>query len=301
MVGQSGEMDMSTSAGSAERLRPTPPDEELQGGESVSALELFLSEVGRFPLLSPAEEIELAKRIERGDKGAKDRMISSNLRLVVSIARKYRGQQLALLDVIQEGILGLIRATEKFDWRLGHKFSTYAVWWIRESIERGIANRARIIRMPVYMVERERKIRHLERTLTAEIGREPADDEIALAANLPLAQVREVREAARPVVSLDVPVDENEEVSLGDLLVSDQSQPAEEAEVNLRRESLHSALRNLPERERQVVKLRYGIGGEPNSIEQVTRRLGLSRSLVRRLESQALARLARSRELHGAL
>src|SRR6266540_3853790 len=165
---------MSAGTGAPE-LRPLPTNESPERVEGVGALELFLDEVSRFPLLSAAEEIELAKRIERGDKGAKDRMINSNLRLVVSIARRYRRQQLGLLDVIQEGILGLIRATEKFDWRRGHKFSTYAVWWIREAIERGIANRARLIRMPVYVVERERKIRHLERTLTAELGREPTD------------------------------------------------------------------------------------------------------------------------------
>jgi RNA polymerase primary sigma factor len=289
---------MNAGAGALE-LRPLPTKEPPKRLEGVDALELFLDEVRRFPLLSAGEEIELAKRIERGDKGAKDRMINSNLRLVVSIARRYRSSQLGLLDVIQEGILGLIRATEKFDWRRGHKFSTYAVWWIREAIERGIANRARLIRMPVYMVERERKVRHLERTLTAELGRQPRDDEIALAAKLPIGQVREVREAARPIASLDVAVGESEELSIGDLLVSDQRQPPEEVELLLRRESLRAALTKLPEHEREVVKLRYGIDREPSTVEQVMNLLDLSRDRVRRLESKALARLARTPELEA--
>jgi len=289
---------MNAGAGALE-LRPLPTNEPPERSGSVDALELFLDEVSRFPLLTASEEIELAKRIERGDKGAKDRMINSNLRLVVSIARRYRSQQLVLLDVIQEGILGLIRATEKFDWRRGHKFSTYAVWWIREAIERGIANRARLIRMPVYMVERERKVRHLERTLTAELGREPTDDEIAAAAKLPLGQVKEVREAAQPVTSLDVTIGDDEGLSLGDLLVSDQREPPEEVELLLRRESLRAALTKLPEHEREVVKLRYGIDREPNTVEQVMYRLDLSRDRVRRIESKALARLARTPELEG--
>ena len=289
---------MSVGAGALE-FRPLPTNQSPERVEGVDALELFLAEVGRFPLLSANDEIELAKRIERGDKGAKDRMINSNLRLVVSIARRYKTRQLGLLDVIQEGILGLIRATEKFDWRRGHKFSTYAVWWIREAIERGIANRARLIRMPVYMVERERKIRHLERTLTAELGRAPSDDEIALAAKLPLRQIKEVREATRPVTSLDVPVGEGEDASLGDLLVSDQRQPPEEVELRLRRESLRAALTKLPEREREVVELRYGIDAEPSTVEQVMNRLDLSRDRVRRIESKALAHLARTPELEA--
>jgi RNA polymerase primary sigma factor len=289
---------MSAGAG-ALKLRPLPTSEPRERVGGADALELFLDEVSRFELLSGAEEIALAKRIERGDQGAKDRMINSNLRLVVSIARRYRGQQLGLIDVIQEGILGLIRATEKFDWRRGHKFSTYAVWWIREAVERGIANRARLIRMPVYMIECERKLRHLERTLTAELGREPADDEIALAAKLPVRRVKEVREAARPVTSLDVPVGDGEELSLGDMLVSDQRQPPEEVELLLRRESLLAALGKLPEPEREVVTLRYGIDGEQNTIEQVMSLLGLTRDRVRRLESRALALLARTPELEA--
>jgi RNA polymerase primary sigma factor len=265
----------------------------------VDVLELFLTEVGRYPLLSADEEIELAQRIERGDRSAKDRMINSNLRLVVSLAKRYQGHQLPLLDVIQEGILGLIRATEKFDWRRGHKFSTYAVWWIRESIDRGISNRSRLIRMPVYMVERERKLRAVERALTAELGREPSEGEIAGAAGLSIAQVRELREGSRTVTSLDMPVGEGDDGSLADILVSQEAEPPEQVELSLRQESLHKALGKLPEPERQVVVLRYGIDGDAETIETVVRRLGISRDRVRRLESRALARLARSADLAG--
>jgi RNA polymerase primary sigma factor len=265
----------------------------------VDVLELFLSEVGRYPLLTAGEEIELAQRIERGERSAKDRMINSNLRLVVSIAKRYQGHQLPLLDVIQEGILGLIRATEKFDWRRGHKFSTYAVWWIRESIDRGISNRSRLIRMPVYMVERERKLRHVERALTAELGREPSEDEVAHAARLSIAQVRELREGSRAVTSLDTPVGDSDDSSLADMLVSQEAEPPEQVEVSMRQESLHKALGKLPEPERQVVVLRYGIGGDAETIEAVVRQLGISRDRVRRLESRALARLSRSADLAG--
>ena len=290
---------MGSSNGVVEELRSSTAGDTPGRGTTVDALELFLAELARYPLLTSREEVALAKRIERGDKGAKDRMINSNLRLVVSIARKYRTEQVALLDVIQEGILGLIRATEKFDWRRGHRFSTYSVWWIREAIERGVANRARMIRMPIYMVERERKVRHVERTLTAELGREPSEQEIAESARLPIEQVRDVRESARPVGSLDVPVGENQDQSLGDLLVCEDREPGEEVEAALRDHSLRCAIRKLPEPERLVVVLRYGIGGDPKTIEQVMDVLDLSRDRVRRLESRALAQLAHTPELAG--
>jgi RNA polymerase primary sigma factor len=290
---------MTTGAGTAAGPQLLPTFDDPDGTAGFDALTMFLAEVGRYPLLTASQEVELAKRIERGDRGAKDSMINSNLRLVVSIARRYQGQQLALLDIIQEGILGLIRATEKFDWRRGYKFSTYAVWWIREAIDRGIANRARIIRMPVYMVERERKVRHVERTLTAELGREPTDEEIAEAAKLPQEQVSEVREAARPVMSLDLPVGESEESSLGDLLVGDEAGPDEEVELSMREESLRSALARLPDTERAVIGLRFGIDGEPSTIDQVVTRLGISRDKVRRLEARALAQLAHTPELEA--
>jgi RNA polymerase primary sigma factor len=276
---------------------PRPTSEEPE----VDALRLFLKELGRFPLLAPAEEIELAKRIERGDAGAKDTMVNSNLRLVVTLAKRYQGGQLPLLDLIQEGILGLIRASEKFDWRQGTKFSTYATWWIRESIERGIANRARMIRMPVYMVERGRTVTRAERTLTAQLGREPTAEEIAAAVNLPAEQIHEVRTAALTVTSLDEPLGGEDDASIGDLLASEESEPPEEVEAGFRKEMLHKALLRLSESEREIVELRYGIDGdqEPKSLEEVVRRLGLSRHRVRVIELRALAHLATTPEMEA--
>jgi RNA polymerase primary sigma factor len=268
---------------------------------STDALQLFLAEVSRYPLLAPLEEIALAKQIERGDGEAKDRLINSNLLLVVSIAKKYKGQKLALLDLIQEGILGLIRAVEKFDWRRGYRFSTYATWWIRESVERGVANRARTIRMPVHMVERERAVTRVERALTAELGRPPTDEEIAREARLSLEHVREVRDAARTVTSLDEPIGAAEGTSLGDVLPCERSGPGEEVEMTMREEALRAALSKLPKYEREVVSLRFGIGNDdgPLTIEQVVRATGMSRGRVRRLEGEALTRLARTQEMAG--
>jgi RNA polymerase primary sigma factor len=266
---------------------------------TTDALQLFFNEARRFSLLTEEEEVELAKRIETGDKLAKERMVNSNLRLVISIAKRYYGYELALLDLIQEGILGLIRASEKFDWRKGFRFSTYATWWIRESIERGIANRARTIRIPIHIVERERKITRVERDLRAQLGREPTDEEIAAGADLSPKHVAQVRSAPRTVVSLDAPTGEEGDTSLGERIESDE-RPAEKVELSLRRESLQKALTALPDREREVLALRYGISGEePRTIEQVVRELGLSRSTVRKIEQQALTRLAQARELAG--
>jgi RNA polymerase primary sigma factor len=266
---------------------------------TTDALQLFFNEARRFPLLNEEEEVALSKRIEGGDRQAKERMVNSNLRLVISIAKRYYGHELALLDLIQEGILGLIRATEKFDWRRGFRFSTYATWWIRESIERGIANRARTIRVPIHIVERERKMLRAERELLAQLGREPTDAEIARAAQLSLKHVGQVRHAARTVVSLDAPLGDDDESSLGDKLESGE-QPAEEVELSLQRESLQKALSNIPERERVIIELRYGLSGnEPKTIEEVVRELDISRGTVRKLEKRALARLGRARELAG--
>ena len=273
---------------------------ENLAGTTTDALQLFLNEIRRYPLLTAAEEVELAKAIERGDMAAKERMINSNLRLVVSIAKKYQGQELGLLDLIQEGIFGLIRAAEKFDWRKGYKFSTYATFWIRQAIQRGIANKARTIRIPVHIGQRERKIARAERDLASRLGRDPEDEEIAKEAELPLDQVLEVRSAARTITSLDRPVGEEGETAFGDLLPSENAEPEEEVEMSLREQTLREAVEQLPERERQVVKLRYGINGdEPTPLRETGRRLGLSPERVRQLESEALEHLAMQREVEG--
>jgi RNA polymerase primary sigma factor len=266
---------------------------------TTDALQLFLNEMARYPLLTAQEEVELAKRIERGDKEAKDRMVNSNLRLVVSIAKKYQGHGLSLLDLIQEGIIGLIRAVEKFDWRRGYKFSTYATWWIRQAVQRGVANKARTIRMPVHIVDRERKIARAERDLLTKLGRAPSVEEIAKEAKLPLKQVREVHEAARSVTSLDRPVGAESETSLGELVAGDEAPPEEELEISLRQEALRRAISELPDRERDVLKMRFGLNGDPDpkSLEAIGKTLGLTRERVRQIESEALERLAVSREL----
>jgi RNA polymerase primary sigma factor len=251
-------------------------------------------------LLSRAEEIELAKRIEQGDLAAKERLVNSNLRLVISNARKYQGHDLPLLDLIQEGILGLIRAAEKFDWRKGFKFSTYATFWIRQAIQRALDNRARTIRIPVHLGQRERKIARAQSDLSAKLGRDPTDQEIAAAAQLDIAEVAEARDAARVVTSLDRPVGEGEETSFGSLLASGERGPDEEVEISLLGDALRRAVSRLPERERAVVNIRYGINGEdPAPLSETGRRLGLSSDQVRKLERKALADLAQSRELEA--
>jgi RNA polymerase primary sigma factor len=264
------------------------------------ALQLFLRDIRRHPLLTAAEEIELAKRIERGDLEAKERMVNSNLRLVVSLAKKYQGHELSLLDLIQEGILGLIRAAEKFDWRKGYKFSTYATFWIRQAIQRGLANQGRTIRLPVHIGQRERKIARMERELAVELERMPTDEEIAKAADLSLRELRETREFSRTVTSLERPVGAEGDTELGELLPSDAPEPVEEVEIGLRQEAVHRALENLSEQEQQVIRLRYGINGdEPTPLREAGKRLGLSPERVRRIEHKALERLACTREVAG--
>ncbi len=267
---------------------------------TTDALQLFLNEIRRYPLLNAEKEVELSKRIEQGDLKAKERMINSNLRLVVSIAKKYQGQELSLLDLTQEGIFGLIRAAEKFDWRKGYKFSTYATFWIRQAIQRGLANKARTIRIPVHIGQRERKIVRAERDLSARLGREPSDDEIAREAELPLDQVEEVRDAARTVTSLDRPVGEEGDTALGDLLEGGTPPVDQEVEVSLSEELLHRTIEELPETERDVIRLRFGINGDdPQPLRETGRRLGLSAERVRQIESKALKRLAMRRELEA--
>ena len=268
--------------------------------QTTDAMSLFLQEVRRYPLLSREQEVELAKRIEQGDLEAKERLVNSNLRLVISNARKYQGHDMPLLDLIQEGILGLIRAAEKFDWRKGYKFSTYATFWIRQALQRALDNRSRTIRIPVHLGQRERRIARAQRELAARLGREPTDEEIAEAAELKVQDVREARETARVVTSLDRPVGEEEETPFGALLASEDRGPEEEVDISLRGDALRRALDRLPEPEREVVKLRYGIDGEdPTPLGETGRLLGMSQDAVRRLERKALSELAQSRELEA--
>jgi RNA polymerase primary sigma factor len=282
------------------------PETTVVNGDLAAAttdsLQLFLNEAARYPLLTAAEEVELAKRIERGNREAKDRMINSNLRLVVSIAKKYQGHGVSLLDLIQEGVIGLIRAVEKFDWRRGFKFSTYATWWIRQAVQRGVANKARTIRIPVHIVEREQRIARAERELAAALGRPPTDQEIAKKARLSVKQVVEVRRAPRAVTSLDKPLGEENEGTLGELVPAEGVGPEEELDVSLREQALRKALSELPDRERDVLKLRYGLNGDenPKSLEEIGRRLGLTRERVRQIETDALEKLALTRELAAA-
>ncbi len=267
---------------------------------TTDALQLFLREAGRHTLLTAAQEVALAKRIERGDLDAKQMMIQSNLRLVISIAKNYRNQGLPFLDLIQEGTLGLIRAVEKFDWRRGFKFSTYATWWIRQAVARALADKARTIRMPVHIVERLQKMNRAERTLWTTLGREPTIDEIADEANLTVQQVNEVRAAARASSSLDAPVGDTDDAVLGDFVAAEDLLPEEKVELTLRSQALQAALGTLPERELEVVTLRYGLGGtEPKTLEEIGRRLGLTRERVRQIELDSLRRLAGEREMEA--
>jgi RNA polymerase primary sigma factor len=274
------------------------PDDLAQ--QTTDAMSLFLQEVRRYPLLTREQEVELAKRIERGDLRAKDELVNSNLRLVIANARKFQGHELPLLDLIQEGILGLIRAAEKFDWRKGYKFSTYATFWIRQALQRALDNRSRTIRIPVHLGQRERRIARVQRELAARLGREPTDLEIANAAELDVDDVREARETARVVTSLDRPVGEGEETPFGALLASEERGPEEEVDISLREDALRRAVERLPEPEREVVKLRYGINGDdPTPLSETGRRLGISQDAVRKLERKALTELAQSRELEA--
>ena len=267
---------------------------------AADSLQLFLADVGRHKLLTAAEEVALAKWIERGDPVAKRTMIESNLRLVVSIAKGYRGLGVPFLDLIQEGTLGLNRAVEKFDWRRGFKFSTYATWWIRQSVQRAVANHARTIRVPVHVVERQQKLSRAARRLEVELGREATKQELAEATGLPLQHVDEALGAAHASVSLNQTVGADDEGELGDLFADrEAADPFDEAEESLRRQSIRRALDALPERERRILELRFGFEGEPWTLEAIGHELDLTRERVRQLEGQALKRLEALRDLAG--
>ncbi|MDF2749866.1 MAG: sigma-70 family polymerase sigma factor [Gaiellaceae bacterium] len=284
---------------------PEPADPEPAPATAVAtgaadSLQLFLADVGRHKLLNAAEEVQLAKQIERGDLIAKRRMIESNLRLVVSIAKGYRGLGVPFLDLIQEGTLGLNRAVEKFDWRRGFKFSTYATWWIRQSVQRAVANHARTIRVPVHVVERQQKLSRAARRLEVELGREATKEELAEATGLPLQHVDEALGAAHASVSLNQTVGADDEGELGDLFADrEAADPFDEAEESLRKQGVRRALDALPERERRILELRFGFEGEPWTLEAIGHELDLTRERVRQLEGQALSRLAALRDLAG--
>ena len=260
---------------------------------STDALQLFLKDIGKVPLLTAAQEVELAKRIEREDHGAKQQMVEANLRLVVSIAKNYRNQGLPFLDLIQEGTIGLVRAAEKFDYRKGFKFSTYATWWIRQAVARALADKARTIRMPVHVVEKLNKIGRAERKLLSEYGREPTSIEIATELELDVFEVEQIRRSAQAPVSLEKPVGDEEESEFGHFL-ADVSAPApdEAAEETLRKETLKRILGTLSHRERRVLELRYGLDGEhPRTLDEVGRTFNVTRERVRQIENQSLKKL----------
>jgi RNA polymerase primary sigma factor len=287
--------------GEKEKEKPAAPKVNLEVSEvggAADSLQLFLADVGRHKLLTAHEEVVLAKAIERGDGRAKRRMIESNLRLVVSIAKGYRGLGVPFLDLIQEGTLGLNRAVEKFDWRRGYKFSTYATWWIRQSVQRAVANHARTIRVPVHVVERQQKLSRAARRLEVELGREATKEELAEATGLPIQHVDEALGAAQASVSLNQTVGSDDEGELGDLFADREApDPFEEAEESLRRQGVRKALDALPERERRILELRFGFEGEPWTLEAIGHELDLTRERVRQLEGQALARLAALRDM----
>jgi RNA polymerase primary sigma factor len=279
-----------------EILAPAPVEEVVyEAGPTTGtadALTLFMNRAGRYPLLTAAEEVALAKLIERGDAAAKERMINSNLRLVVSIAKRYQGHGLSLLDLVQDGVIGLNRAVEKFDWRRGFKFSTYATWWIRQACQRAVSNQSTVIRVPVHVHERRVKISRERGKLEAKLGREPTREELAEATQLPLQHVEEALDAAQANVSLNQTVGGDNDGELGDLFADQTSaDPSDEAADSYRRHLVRKAVARLPVREAQIITLRFGLNGEPQSLEAIGKEVGLTRERVRQLETQAFARL----------
>jgi RNA polymerase primary sigma factor len=279
--------------GDGQRGEQKKAELDLTVEPSLDSLRLYLRSIGRVELLTAPQEIELAKRIEKGDMAAKRHMVEANLRLVVSIAKGYLGRGLSFLDLIQEGSLGLIRAVEKFDYRRGFKFSTYATWWIRQAVTRAIADKARTIRIPVHMVEKLNRVGHVERQLVQRLGREPEPQEIAAELQITVREVRDILRVAQMPVSLEKPVGDEDESELGDFVADDQTEePFEAATENLQREDIQRALDALPERERQVIELRYGLRGhEPLTLEEVGRAFGVTRERIRQIENNTLKKL----------
>jgi RNA polymerase primary sigma factor len=269
------------------------PEIDLTVEPSLDSLRLYLRSIGRVPLLTAEQEVSLAKRIERGDMSAKQHMVEANLRLVVSIAKGYLGRGLTFLDLIQEGSLGLIRAVEKFDYRRGYKFSTYATWWIRQAVTRAIADKGRTIRIPVHMVEKLNKVVHVERQLVQSLGREPTPEEIAIELECSAREVRDILRMSQQPISLEKPIGEEEESELGDF-VEDQTaeSPYELAAENLRRDNVRRALQALPKREREVIEMRFGLtGGRPRTLEEVGRAFNVTRERIRQIENHTLKKL----------
>ncbi len=275
--------------------------EEVAREVSTDALQLFLKDIGKVDLLTAAQEVELAKRIERGDHGAKQEMVEANLRLVVSIAKRYRNQGLPFLDLIQEGTIGLVRAAEKFDYRKGFKFSTYATWWIRQAVARALADKARTIRMPVHVVEKLNKIVRSERKLRAELCREPTPDEVARDLDLPVDEVEQIMRSAQAPVSLEKPVGDEEESEFGHFLTDENAPlPDEAADTTLRKETLRKILSTLSHRERRVLELRYGLDGEhPRTLDEVGRTFNVTRERIRQIENQSLKKLRALADSHA--
>jgi RNA polymerase primary sigma factor len=261
---------------------------------SADSLQMFLNEIGRYPLLTAAEEVALAKRVERGDRAAKERMINSNLRLVVHVAKRYRGHGVPFGDLIQDGVIGLNRAVEKFDWRKGFKFSTYATWWIRQAVQRSVAGQARTIRVPTHVHERRQTLNRHARTLETKLGRKPTNKELAKASGLKLQHVEEALSVAEARASLNSPVGEDDS-ELGDLFADELAEsPEAVAEDALRARAVREALAQLPEREARILELRFGLDGDPQSLEAIGRELHLTRERVRQLETEAMKKLTES-------
>ena len=279
----------------------TLPKLDLTVEPSLDSLRLYLRSIGKVPLLTADEEVYLAKRIERGDMAAKTQMIEANLRLVVSIAKSYLGRGLTFLDLIQEGSLGLIRAVEKFDYRKGFKFSTYATWWIRQAVTRAIADKARTIRIPVHMVEKLNKVVHIERQLVQRLGREPLPEEIADELEITPEEVREIQRMSQLPISLEKPIGEDEESELGDFVEDESAEsPYDTATLSLRRGDIDRALDALPDRERKVIEMRFGLSGaQPCTLEEVGRAFGVTRERIRQIENNTLKKLESLPEAQG--